>query len=938
MNSVDRAIIGIVLILILCFPTLIYSNDEGVKSTEKDNSKQTADPVDVKKEQSRIKEEEKRSVDDSGADNAVKASTSDESSINRVLSLDGQEDYLRVVDSQSLRSFTNAITIEVWLKALSFYADNGIVNTIIRKNIANGLENFFLRFRNVDGSSVIQMSIGYDIEGLNVPYEFNKGTWYHIAGTYDGSSITVFINGLSIKSEQVSGSLYIDQSDLFIGKGDPEFSSGEYFHGELDEIRIWNIARPQEKIQAAMSTQLTGKEDGLVAYWNFDDGTAKDLSGKGNDGLLQGDAQIVESPRSTSQADQREQKNKLVAWWKFDEVNGDKVADSSGNRYQGKLIGNPQWKPASGKVNGALEFDGLGDFVEITNEPAFDLTGNITIAAWIKVNAFDKRWQAIVTKGDTSWRISRTAEENTLAFHCTGIESISSGWNNGIEGKKNVNDSQWHHAVGVYDGSTVFLYVDGVIDKSGKASGSIRMNDSPVFIGANSEKADREWNGLIDEVCIFRGAIDAKGIRALYSGENPMKVAQTANTQLQGPGKLVAWWKFENINNDSAGANHGTTNGNPTYVAGKVGQAISLDGDDYVDCGNPDLLNVGTGDWTISAWIKTTQSGTEPENRGTVFANGGDEAGGIRYTLAVNEEYLGTIVLTTDNDWQKVQAIGKTAVNDDKWHHVIGMRYAGQLRVYFDGVLDGTSYLSEGYDLSGASQHNAYIGVITDNRDDSLFKYFVGLIDEVCVFGGAVDANGVSALYSGEDPVTVAQTAIITGPVQKAVAKSQARPQQATGGGARGSIEGDWQIISSQVSQEAVIEIRRKPDGTLDAAIFAEDPDGASTSIPLDEITFENSKLYFEMMSKQRVFEGTMKEDGLTIEGQLRQQGKMIALVLKRVDAVPSEAAQTSQEKLQDRTTGTSGTSNIVTTLILILVLVGVVVLIIFFFVRASIR
>jgi hypothetical protein len=934
----DTAIIVIAVILILCTPTLVYSEDEGVRSREAANSKQTASPVDVKEEQSRIKEEEKISAENSGAQRAMKASTSDESSVNRVLSLDGQEDYLRVADSQSIRSFTNAITIEVWFKASSFHVEHSFINTIIRKNIADGLENFFLRIRNVDGRSVVQMSIGYDIEGLSVPYEFSTGTWYHLAGTYDGSAMTVFVNGLSIKSEKVSGTMYIDKSDLFIGKGDPEFSSGEYFHGELDEIRIWNVARSQEEIRAVMSTSLTGKEEDLIAYWNFDDGTAKDLSAQGNDGLLQRDAQIVESPRSDSQTTQPEQKNKLVAWWKLDEVGGNEVADSSGNDYLGRLVGNPQWKPDSGKVNGALEFDGLGDFVEIRNEPAFDLTGTITIAAWIKVNAFDKRWQAIVTKGDTSWRISRTAVENTLAFHCTGIESIASRWTYGIEGKKGVNDGQWHHVVGVYDGSTVFLYIDGALDKSGKASGSIRMNDSPVFIGANSEKADREWNGLIDEVCIIGGAINADGIRALYSGKDPMTVAQTANPQLQDPDKLVAWWKFENNTNDSAGDNHGTTNGNLTYVAGKVGRAISLDGDDYVDCGNPDSLNFGTGDWTISAWIKTSQSGTEPENRGTVFANGGDEAGGIRYTLAVNEEYLGTIVLTTDNDWQKVQAIGKTAVNDDKWHHVIGVRYAGQLRVYVDGVLDGTSYLSDGYDLSGASQHNAYIGVITDNRDDSLFKYFVGLIDEVCVFGGAIDANGISALYSGEDPVTVAQTAIITGPVQKADAKSQPRPRQATTGGARGSIKGDWQIISSQVSQEAVIEIRRKPDGTLDAAIFAENPDGASTSIPLDEITFDNGKLYFEMMSGQRVFEGTMKEDGLTIEGQLRQQGKMMALVLKRVDVVPSEAAQTSQEKLQDRTTGTSGTSNISTTLILILVLVGVVGLIVLFFVKASIR
>ncbi len=821
---------------------------------------------------------------------------------NRVLSLDGEADYMRVADSQSLHSFSDAITIEVWLKASSFYAEDRYINSIIRKNIEQGIENFFLRFRNDAGKPIVEMSIGYDIETLHAPCEFTVGTWYHLAGTFDGSTMTVLADGVIIESNKVSGPLYIDESDLFIGKGDPEFSFGEYFHGSLDEIRIWNIARSPEEIQAAMSTPLSGKEEGLVAYWNFDDGTAKDLSGHGSDGVLNGDAQIVESPLPTSLAPQEKKPNKLVAWWKLDEADGNDVADSSGNGQVGRLVGNPQWQPAGGKIGGALEFDGDGDYVEVGNESVFDITGAITVAAWIKVNSFDKRWQAIVTKGDTAWRIQRTDEENTIAFKCTGIASIRT--RHGVEGNKNVNDGNWHHIVGIYDGSTVSLYIDGILDDSGEASGSIQTNDSPVFIGANSEVSDREWNGLIDEVCVIAGAIDAKGVQALYSGEDPMMVAQTAvitlptqaavaepqsrprpatdagargdiegdwqivsdevsqkaiieiqresdgtlaaaivaegadqasgimpldevtfengklrfemksnqgvfegtmkedgltiegqfqrqgqmvalvlkrvdaapseavpasQEQLQGRDKLVAWWKFDNNTDDSAGDNHGTAQGNPVYAVGKFGQAISFDGDDYVDCGKPSLLDFGVGNWTVSAWIKTTQSGTDDENepnRGTVFANGGDEAGGIRYTLAVNEGQSGMITLTTDDDLSKVQAISTTAVNDGAWHHVVGIRNEGTLGVYVDGVLERTEILPTGYSLSGVSQQKAYVGVIADNRDGSLFKYFVGLIDELCIFACALDADSVSALYSGQDPMTVAKEAATTAPAQ----------------------------------------------------------------------------------------------------------------------------------------------------------------------------
>jgi hypothetical protein len=144
------------------------------------------------------------------------------------------------------------------------------------------------------------MRIGNKGELLQTPCEVVPGKWYHLAGTYNGSALTVLLNGVKLGNESASGAMSIDQSDLFIGKGDPKWSSGEYFHGAIDEIRIWNVARSAEQIQATMNKPLTGKEPGLVACWSFDDGTAKDLTGQCSDGLLDGGARIVESPRATS--------------------------------------------------------------------------------------------------------------------------------------------------------------------------------------------------------------------------------------------------------------------------------------------------------------------------------------------------------------------------------------------------------------------------------------------------------------------------------------------------------------------------------------------------------------------------------------------------------------------------------------------------------------
>ena len=219
-------------------------------------------------------------------------------SSNRVLILDGKTGGMRVPDSSALHSLTNAITLEVWFKAVAFYPEDGSVNSLIRKNVAEGAENFFLRFRTIEGKPWIEMSPGNQVGVLRASYEFATNRWYHLAGTYNGSEAAVLVNGTKLKSERFSGSMAIDDSDLFIGKGDPKWSSGEFFHGAVDEIRIWSLARSPEQIQGTMKGNLTGKEVGLIAYWNFDLGKPNDLSGHGNDGGLVGDAQIVQSAKA----------------------------------------------------------------------------------------------------------------------------------------------------------------------------------------------------------------------------------------------------------------------------------------------------------------------------------------------------------------------------------------------------------------------------------------------------------------------------------------------------------------------------------------------------------------------------------------------------------------------------------------------------------------
>ncbi|RPJ27439.1 MAG: hypothetical protein EHM35_14215, partial [Planctomycetaceae bacterium] len=209
----------------------------------------------------------------------------------------------------------------------------------------------------------------------------------------------------------------------------------------------------------------------------------------------------------------------LVAWWKLDESEGRTAADASGNGNEATVQGNPDWQPAGGKLGGAIDLGGDGDFLDAANESAFDFTSGVTIAAWIKADALDKPWQAIVTKGDNAWRIQRNNETDMLEFACTGVRVPSGSPYGSLFGTRSISLREWHHIAGAYDGKKMYVYVDGTLDTSQEASGPINENDALVQIGANTQMQDRFWNGLIDDLRIYNFGLPEAQVRQLYEGK-----------------------------------------------------------------------------------------------------------------------------------------------------------------------------------------------------------------------------------------------------------------------------------------------------------------------------------------------------------------------------------------------------------------------------------
>jgi hypothetical protein len=213
---------------------------------------------------------------------------------------------------------------------------------------------------------------------------------------------------------------------------------------------------------------------------------------------LAGDATLATAPTASA-------KTGLLACYTLD----GNVSDTSGSNLNGTAKGNPVYE--AGVVGQAMMFDGIDDYVDCTNNVKFDtITENITVAAWIRVDVFDKTYQAIVTKGDSSWRIARNGESNGIQWRCNGPPQTLR-----INGNVNVNDAQWHHVAGTYDGAMARLYIDGIPDGSMAATGAISKNTASVYIGGNAEQTARMWKGSIDDVRIYNRALTDAEVRLL---------------------------------------------------------------------------------------------------------------------------------------------------------------------------------------------------------------------------------------------------------------------------------------------------------------------------------------------------------------------------------------------------------------------------------------
>ena len=209
----------------------------------------------------------------------------------------------------------------------------------------------------------------------------------------------------------------------------------------------------------------------------------------------------------------------LVAWYTFDESEGTIARDSAGG-HNGVVHG-AIW--AEGKIGGALDFDGVSDYVSVPDSPELNITGDLTIAAWVNFQegglGYDGSEKAIVTKCYNNGAFnnpfdfrSDISDEPVLAMVRANQASHEC-----LYSDKHITLDSWHHVAVRVKNSVTYFYVDGVL--TGKSWGEPALksrptgNNYPLLIGARSD--GMFFDGLIDEVRIYNRALTASEIKAL---------------------------------------------------------------------------------------------------------------------------------------------------------------------------------------------------------------------------------------------------------------------------------------------------------------------------------------------------------------------------------------------------------------------------------------
>jgi hypothetical protein len=444
----------------------------------------------------------------------------------------------------------------------------------------------------------------------------------------------------------------------------------------------------------------------------------------------------------------------LVGYWSFDEGSGTKAEDfSPANANTGTLTNSPTW--VDGKVGKALSFDGTDDWVDIGSSSSLNVSTDYTISMWVYNAAGSDTYPTLLNRATQAtnngffWIYTTGTNEADLNFqYSDGSNFITTTFSAAL------TTNTWQHVVFTFDNASkaLKLYINGSqFSTTRTLTGSLPIDDGTLYLGTyNGSATSYSFLGYLDEVRIYTSALSAGGVTDLYQSSAKASMNTSENSDFTNG--LVGLWSFNGADvsgttayDRSGNGNNATMSGGPTVALGKIGQALDFDGsNDYTSMGDPASAVLDpTGSFSLSAWVKTTQTKGAADYAAIVGKGFLISANG--YGLFLDGDNSSKPAFQARTGATIVSAQSSVSINDGAWHHLVGVRdHAGNItQLYVDGVLAGSG--------SGAltSYASTYYFGVGSRYSGSLWEtfFFDGSVDEVRMYNRTLSATEIWNLY-----------------------------------------------------------------------------------------------------------------------------------------------------------------------------------------------
>lgn len=438
----------------------------------------------------------------------------------------------------------------------------------------------------------------------------------------------------------------------------------------------------------------------------------------------------------------------LQGYWRLEDVN-----DSGPNGYN--LTNNGTATFVAGKFNNAVSLNGSSKYLNIADASCANLefTGSRTISAWVNPASF-AAIGAIIGKRGTDYAtnagyIFYIDTSGLVHFTIDGLTT-----NTDVTSSIALTLSSWNHVVGVYDGASLLIYINGYLNARLPATGTgASANSWPFSIGCDnqgtSNAAGLFFNGLIDDVSVYNRALTAAEILNLYNQAfkkiNGIARAahQIADDPLLTDANLKAYYKFNSgaLTTDS-GPNGLTLTAasSPIETAGKFGGGV-----DYGSSGNNghyvnNDLGITNGAYTVGCWVNFNSIAA-----GAAIINIGDYGTqvGTRFDWYQPAASLRFYRVAFGGVGQQGPTLSWTPTIGT-WYFLV-MTYDGtNVKGYIDGVLIGTVAASGNGSGTTIPQDRLYI-----NGDVQYGNFGYAKYDDCFAFNRALTATEIYRLYNG---------------------------------------------------------------------------------------------------------------------------------------------------------------------------------------------